>query len=229
MIVTEQQQHPALGVRAEEMAVPDRIARPVDAGPLAVPDGEDPVVGCPTDELELLRALTRRRRQLLVHPGLVMDMVRVQKRSCRLQLLIEGTQWRAPIARHIARGVPAPRQIPPALLEHQPDQRLHPGQVHPALVPGVFVIEPDVQERPQACLPAAWSRHSSPNTCLKDRRHRTHRAKRVCRLVRSALYDHGRVARPFGFALTDPGVRLSRTRLLLKVTRVMPGVASMVA
>ena len=40
--------------------------------------------------------------------------------------------------------------------------------------------------------------------------------------------DHGRVARPFGFALTDPGVRLSRTRLLLKVTRVMPGVASMV-
>jgi hypothetical protein len=29
----------------------------------------------------------------------------------------------------------------------------------------------------------------------------------------------GRVARPFGFALTDPGVRLSRTRLLPRVTR----------
>lgn len=40
--------------------------------------------------------------------------------------------------------------------------------------------------------------------------------------------DHGRVARPFGFALTDPGVRLSRTRLLLKVTRVMPVAASMI-
>ena len=39
--------------------------------------------------------------------------------------------------------------------------------------------------------------------------------------------DRGRVARPFGFALTDPGVRLSRTRLLLKVTRVMFGAASM--
>lgn len=32
----------------------------------------------------------------------------------------------------------------------------------------------------------------------------------------------GRVARPFGFALTDPGMRLSRTRLFPRVTRVMP-------
>ena len=37
----------------------------------------------------------------------------------------------------------------------------------------------------------------------------------------------GRVARPFGFALTDPGMRLSRTRLFLKVTRIMLHVASM--
>lgn len=41
--------------------------------------------------------------------------------------------------------------------------------------------------------------------------------------------DRGRVARPFGFALTDPGVRLSRTRLFPKVTRLMPAAASMVA
>jgi len=40
---------------------------------------------------------------------------------------------------------------------------------------------------------------------------------------------HGRLARPCGFALTDPDVRLSRPRLVSKVTRVMPGVASMVA
>lgn len=36
----------------------------------------------------------------------------------------------------------------------------------------------------------------------------------------------GRVARPFGFALTDPGMRLSRTRLFPEVTRVMPRVES---
>ena len=31
----------------------------------------------------------------------------------------------------------------------------------------------------------------------------------------------GRVARPFGSALTDPGVRLSRTRLFPRVTRIV--------
>ena len=37
----------------------------------------------------------------------------------------------------------------------------------------------------------------------------------------------GRVARPFGSALTDPGRRLSRTRLFPEVTRIMPHVVSM--
>ncbi len=32
----------------------------------------------------------------------------------------------------------------------------------------------------------------------------------------------GRVARPFGFALTDPGMRLSRTRLFPGVTHIAP-------
>jgi hypothetical protein len=40
-------------------------------------------------------------------------------------------------------------------------------------------------------------------------------------------WGRGRVARPFGFALTDPGVRLSRTRLFPKVTRIVLDAASM--
>ncbi len=39
-------------------------------------------------------------------------------------------------------------------------------------------------------------------------------------------YGRGRVAGPFGFAFTDPGRRLSRTRLFPEVTRVMPRVVS---
>jgi len=44
------------------------------------------------------------------------------------------------------------------------------------------------------------------------------------RFVEAVLWVNGggRVARPFGFALTDPGMRLSRTRLFPRVTRVMP-------
>jgi hypothetical protein len=37
----------------------------------------------------------------------------------------------------------------------------------------------------------------------------------------------GRVARPFGFALTDPDRRFSRIRLFPEVSRVMPHVVSM--
>jgi hypothetical protein len=43
----------------------------------------------------------------------------------------------------------------------------------------------------------------------------------------SLHHGSGRVARPFGFALTDPGRRLSRTRLFPEVTRIEPLVASM--
>ncbi len=46
--------------------------------------------------------------------------------------------------------------------------------------------------------------------------------------VAAATTNHGRgrVARPFGVALTDPGRRLSRTRLFPEVTRIMPRAAS---
>ena len=48
------------------------------------------------------------------------------------------------------------------------------------------------------------------------------------KVIRSSrvLLSGGRVARPFGFALPDPGVRLSRTRLFPKVSRVMPDAVS---
>jgi hypothetical protein len=39
-------------------------------------------------------------------------------------------------------------------------------------------------------------------------------------LIAGATGGPGRVARPFGSALTDPGVRLSRTRLFPRVTRI---------
>ena len=38
----------------------------------------------------------------------------------------------------------------------------------------------------------------------------------------SELSGRGRVAQPFGFALTDPGRRISRTRLFPEVSRIKP-------
>lgn len=50
--------------------------------------------------------------------------------------------------------------------------------------------------------------------------------KSAIKMVLQCLELDGRVARPFGFALTDPGRRLSRTRLFPEVTRMGPLVGS---
>lgn len=52
-------------------------------------------------------------------------------------------------------------------------------------------------------------------TCRND----AARAPALCVARRSR--DRGRVAMPFGFALTDPGGRISRTRLFPRVTRII--------
>jgi hypothetical protein len=45
----------------------------------------------------------------------------------------------------------------------------------------------------------------------------------ACKMHSCNQRGDGRVAQPFGFALTDPGVRLSRTRLLPRIDRVSHG------
>ena len=49
----------------------------------------------------------------------------------------------------------------------------------------------------------------------------------IARVGRIAVGGRGRVARPFGSALPDPGRRLSRTRLFPEVTRIIPLAAPM--
>jgi hypothetical protein len=48
----------------------------------------------------------------------------------------------------------------------------------------------------------------------------------LIRSTATARNVSGRVAKPFGFALTDPGRRLSRTRLFPEVTRIAPRLVS---
>ena len=55
-----------------------------------------------------------------------------------------------------------------------------------------------------------------------DARHQEGESWSPVASVASEEAGRGRVARPFGFALTDPGRRLSRTRLFPEVTRIAP-------
>ena len=74
---------------------------------------------------------------------------------------------------------------------------------------------------PQRQGRAVWSQRTIPPNNLASR-HEAAQAMRTRKVVNSALADRGRVARPFGFALTDPGGRISRTRLFPEVTRIEP-------
>jgi hypothetical protein len=146
VIVAQEQEHATLGIGAEQIAVADRVARAVDTGPLAVPDREDAVEAPLAGEVHLLGALAGGRGQILVDRRLVDDVVRVEQRAGRLELLIVGAQRRAAIAGDVARRVPSGAPIAPLLLERQANERLDAGQINPALLEPVLVVERDGEE-----------------------------------------------------------------------------------
>ncbi len=149
VIVAQEKQHAALRVGAEEVAVPDGIARAIDAGSLAVPDGEDAVVLGSTLQTYLLGALACRRRQILVHPRLVDDVMLGEQRLGPLELLVVAAQRRASIAGDVARRVPPGCEVEAALHHRQPHQRLDAGHEDRPALQRVLVVEVDLAEQCQ--------------------------------------------------------------------------------
>jgi hypothetical protein len=76
--------------------------------------------------------------------------------------------------------------------------------------------------RMPSCVGLAW--HQRPGLCLPWHLQREGNALTLAGLEATGhtKADGGRVARPFGSALTDPGRRLSRTRLFPEVTPSEP-------
>ncbi len=75
MVVAGQAQHAAVFRRAGRIAVAEHVAAAVDAGALAVPDADHPVILRAGREIELLRAPDRGGGEVLVHAGLKLDIV----------------------------------------------------------------------------------------------------------------------------------------------------------
>ena len=70
-----------------------------------------------------------------------------RKRLAAVQLLVEAAERRAAIAADVARGVVAGGEVALALQHRQADQRLDPGQIDPAGLLGVLVVEADLSKR----------------------------------------------------------------------------------
>ena len=143
VVVAGQQQHPAVARRPGRIAVLQRIAAAVDPGPLAVPHGKDAVVFGAGKEPQLLAAPDRRRRHLLVDRRLKADVVALDEAARTPQRLVERAQGRPAVPGDKAPGVEAGRGIALALHHRQAHQGLRAGQINPALLEDILVVERD--------------------------------------------------------------------------------------
>ena len=128
VVVTGKAQHAAVPGRARGIAVAEHVAAAVDAGALAVPDADHPVVFGAGGKVELLRAPDRGGREVLVDARLEFDVVLLEVLSGGEELLVVTSKRRAAIAADEACGIEPRGAITPDLGHRQPNQRLDPGQ-----------------------------------------------------------------------------------------------------
>ncbi len=143
MVVAGKAEHAAILRRTCRIGVTEDVAAAVDAGALAVPDADHPVIFRARRQAELLRAPDGGRRQVLVHAGLELDIVLLKVFSRCEKLLVVSAEWRTAIAGDKARSIQAHGSVAPNLCHRKADQRLDAGQKDMAGPLGVFLVETD--------------------------------------------------------------------------------------
>ena len=124
VVVAGQHQHAAVLRRAGEVGVLEHVAAAVHARALAVPHREHAIDLRARVQVDLLRAPDRRRGEVLVQPGLELDVGAVEVLLRLPQRLVEAAERRAAVAGDEAAGVEAGQPVALALQDQQADQRL---------------------------------------------------------------------------------------------------------
>ena len=132
MVVPHGHQNAAIGRGARHVGVFHRIARPVDARTLAVPEPEDPVELALAAQLGLLCAPERGGGQVFVQAFLKFHVRLGQLLGRAVHLHVDRTQRRAAIAGHISCGVQPRRPVACFLHQHEADKCLGAIQQHRA-------------------------------------------------------------------------------------------------
>ena len=141
MVIAGHHQHAAVRRAAIHVAVLDGVARPVDAGSLAVPEPEDPVHGRRWLLFRLLRAGHDGGGHILVHGRQEIDLVAVEMPVGAPQLDIEGGERRAAIARYQPAGGQPRRRVEACLVQQHAHQRLCSGHEDAAGSLGVSAVQ----------------------------------------------------------------------------------------
>src|SRR5688572_30213818 len=146
VIVAGEDQHAAVARSARRIGVLEDITAAIDPRSLAVPHGEDAVVLRAREEIELLRAPDRGRREVLVQARLEADVAALEVLPRAPQRLVEAAERGAAITGYEAGGVQPGAQVSFALQHHQADERLHAGEEDAAAFDGVLVLEAGLGE-----------------------------------------------------------------------------------
>ena len=125
---------------ADEVAVAESVAGSVDAGGLAVPDADHPVVTLVGEPLEELGAVDRRRCRFLVDPRLKDHVVFGQQPAVPHELLVVFAEWRSRVAADERADSQTGFAVPAVLVHRQPDQGLDTGHRHAAFSERVLIV-----------------------------------------------------------------------------------------
>ncbi len=143
MVIPHRHENATLGGRARHIGVAHHITRSVDPRPLAIPQAKDAIELTLAAQLGLLGAPKGGGGEIFVETGFKADIGGLQILLRLLHLLIDRTQRRAAIARHIASGNQPRRTIPRFLHQHQAHQRLGSIQEDGSLPEIITVVQTD--------------------------------------------------------------------------------------
>ncbi len=147
VVVPHEGEHATVLRGAGEIGVAQRVARPVDAGALAVPHAEHAIEPAFAAQLRLLGAPERRGGQILVDGGLEQDVVLPAERLGALELIVEPAERGAAVAGDVACRVQAGARVARLLHQAHAHQRLIARDEDAGLRQVVFVVEGDTLER----------------------------------------------------------------------------------
>ena len=151
MVVAQQRQDAAIGVAAGQIAVAEDVAGAVDARPLAVPDGEDPVDAPFAAHRRLLRAPDRRGGEVLVEARLEAYVGGLQFLGGAHELQVHPAERGAAIARDEPSRALSGAAVALPLHQAQANQGLRSGKVDMILAEVVLVAKRHLGQY-KACL-----------------------------------------------------------------------------
>ena len=152
VVVPGHQQHAAVAGAPGGVAVVEDVPAAADAGPLAVPQGEDAVVAGALEQRDLLASPHRGEPQLLVEPRLEADVVLDEEGLGPPEVLVHAVQRRALEAGDEAGGVQPRSRVPLPLHDGEPDEGLDAGEEDPPGLEGVLVVQGHCGQRHDAAL-----------------------------------------------------------------------------